>query len=97
MPKITKRYRISTPEPGYTGYIGVVAFLNGHAEVEVDIDDQPLEQGESLDLRVMRAAPAFAHFIPNGYVVEDLTPDVLPGVPAEPVKASATKSKETPA
>lgn len=94
MNKVTKRYRIFTPVAGFTGYIGVVAFLDGHAEIEVDIDDAPfdadsnLSEDDQLKLRVMRAAPAMAYFWPQGYGVEDITP-----APAK----SAAKTKETPA
>lgn len=32
------RYRITTPEPGWTGQIGTVFFANGVAEAEADAD-----------------------------------------------------------
>lgn len=124
MAKITKRYKIGAPTGNATEYVGTVLFVNGWAEVEVDIDDAPLgelgvdslgvpvvqsgaeelallkntSQGAeaALKLRVMRAAPAMAYFWPQGYIVTDENPDVMPGNPPAAAKAAA-KSKETPA
>lgn len=33
-----RRYRITTPEPGWTGTVGAVAFANGVADCEADSD-----------------------------------------------------------
>ncbi len=58
-----QRYRITHPQPGWTGQIGVVAFAGGTAEVAAEDDDvAPLQ-----------------YFRANGYLIEDLGPADVAG------------------